>query len=61
MAPIAHPRWWDEYRREITVYLLFGRRYLPFIFLILISLVASPWRDIASYDERFIATVTVLL
>lgn len=61
MAPIAHPRWWDEYRREITVYLLFGRRYLPFVFLILISLVASPWRDILSYDERFIATVTVLL
>lgn len=61
IPPLREPAWWDEYRREIVTYLLFGRRYLPLVFLVLISIVASPWRDMISYDERFIATVTAIM
>jgi hypothetical protein len=61
VPPLSEPAWWDEYRQEIITYLLFARRYLPIVFVILVSIVASPWRDILSYDERFVATITAII
>jgi len=62
IPPLTPPLWWSEYRRELIALLLTARRYIPYVFVLLVSLVALPGSTAyISYDERLVVTVTVMM